>query len=205
MKRISQYPVFDYELTTAADAFFRRFKLCSVLKRANAYKSRGIPAVTVFQGLFNLVFNNRSLFMDLKTGTNYSKTGKDTFYRFINSCSVNWMRFTSLLAERIINTHLLPDMIGNLRSFSKQSFRCPKCKLSYRRIPISGKCNKCGGPVKATMHKGNVVKYLGISKYMAEHYSLSAYTNQRIQVTEMNINSTFGEEEKSQMDLSDFF
>ena len=104
MKRISQYSVFDYELTTAADAFFRRFKLCSVLKRANAYKSRGIPAVTVFQGLFNLVFNNRSLFMDLKTGTNYSKTGKDTFYRFINSCSVNWMRFTSLLAERIINS-----------------------------------------------------------------------------------------------------
>lgn len=48
MKRISQYSVFDYELTTASDAFFRRFKLCSVLKRSNAYKSRGIPAVTVF-------------------------------------------------------------------------------------------------------------------------------------------------------------
>jgi DNA polymerase II large subunit len=59
--------------------------------------------------------------------------------------------------------------------------------------------------VKATMHKGNVTKYLEISKYMAEHYTLSAYTNQRIQVTEMNINSTFGEEEKTQMDLSDFF
>ena len=42
--------------------------------------------------------------MELKTGTNSSKTGKDTFYRFINSCSVNWMRFTSLLAERIINS-----------------------------------------------------------------------------------------------------
>lgn len=103
MKRISQSPVFDYELTTAADAFFRRFKLCSVLKRANVYKTKGIPAVTVFQGPFNLVFSNRSLFMELKTGTNSSKSGKDTFYRFINSCSVNWMRFTSLLAERIIN------------------------------------------------------------------------------------------------------
>lgn len=112
---------------------------------------------------------------------------------------------TNDLAERIINSHLMPDMIGNLRSFSKQAFRCPKCKTSYRRIPVSGKCNKCGGPVKATMHKGNVTKYLEISKYMAEHYTLSDYTNQRIQVTEMNINSTFGEEEKVQMDLSDFF
>ncbi|MCF0248563.1 MAG: DNA polymerase II large subunit, partial [Synergistes sp.] len=32
---------------------------------------------------------------------------------------------TDDLAERIINSHLMPDMIGNLRSFSKQSFRCP--------------------------------------------------------------------------------
>ena len=40
---------------------------------------------------------------------------------------------------------------------------------------------------------------------MAEHYQLSEYTNQRIAVTEMNIWSTFGQEEKQQMDLSDFF
>ncbi len=112
---------------------------------------------------------------------------------------------TDDLAERIINSHLMPDMIGNLRSFSKQSFRCPKCKASYRRIPVSGKCPRCGSVVKATMHKGNVTKYLEIAKYMAEHYSLSEYTNQRIQVTEMNIWSTFGQEEKTQMDLSDFF
>ncbi|MDO9543591.1 MAG: transposase [Synergistaceae bacterium] len=104
MKRISQTLNFDYELTATTDAFFRRFKLCSVLKKANVYKPRGIPAVSVFQKLFNLAFNNRSLFMELKTGTNSYKTGKDTFYRFINSCSVNWGRFTSLLAERIINS-----------------------------------------------------------------------------------------------------
>ncbi|MDO5846451.1 MAG: DNA polymerase II large subunit, partial [Methanocorpusculum sp.] len=112
---------------------------------------------------------------------------------------------TNNLAERILNSHLMPDMIGNLRSFSKQSFRCPKCKSSFRRMTLSGKCTKCGGPLKATMHKGNVTKYLEISKYMAEHYHLSAYTVQRIQVVEMNILSTFGEEEKVQMDLSDFF
>ncbi len=112
---------------------------------------------------------------------------------------------TNDLAERIINSHLMPDMIGNLRSFSKQSFRCPRCKTSFRRIPISGKCTKCGAVLKATMHKGNVTKYLEIAKYMAEHYQLSEYTNQRIAVTEMNIWSTFGQEEKQQMDLSDFF
>jgi DNA polymerase II large subunit len=99
----------------------------------------------------------------------------------------------------------MPDMIGNLRSFSKQSFRCPKCKTSHRRMTLSGKCPKCGGPLKATMHKGNVTKYLEIAKTMSDTYNLSGYTDQRIKVIEMNILSTFGEEEKVQMDLSDFF
>jgi len=42
MKRIPQTLNFDYELSSTTDAFFRRFKLCSVLKKANAYKSRGL-------------------------------------------------------------------------------------------------------------------------------------------------------------------
>lgn len=49
MKRISQTLNFDYEISTATDAFFRRFKLCSVLKKVNAYKSRGVPAVSIFK------------------------------------------------------------------------------------------------------------------------------------------------------------
>ncbi len=112
---------------------------------------------------------------------------------------------TDDLAERILNSHLMPDMIGNLRSFSKQKFNCPKCKTGYRRSTISGKCPKCGSPLKPTMHKGNVTKYLGIAKYMREHYNLSLYASQRIEVIEKSIVSTFGEEEKTQMDLSDFF
>jgi len=112
---------------------------------------------------------------------------------------------TDNLAERILNSHLMPDIIGNLRSFSKQKYRCPKCKTSYRRPTLTGKCTKCGSPLKATMHKGNVIKYIEVAKYMAEHYELSQYAKQRVQVIEMNINSTFGEEEKEQMDLSAFF
>jgi hypothetical protein len=36
---------------------------------------------------------------------------KDVFYRFLNSCRINWMRFTVLLAGKIIN-----DNIVNLTS-----------------------------------------------------------------------------------------
>lgn len=112
---------------------------------------------------------------------------------------------TNDLAERILNSHLMPDMIGNLRSFSKQSFKCAKCQKKFRRMTVSGKCTQCGGTLKPTIHKGNVVKYLNIAKWMVENYNLSLYTQQRVQVTEMNIESTFGQEEKVQMDLSDFF
>ena len=112
---------------------------------------------------------------------------------------------TNDLAERILNSHLMPDMIGNLRSFSKQAFTCSKCRKKFRRMPVSGKCTQCGGALKATMHRGNVTKYLEIAKYMAENYHLSLYAEQRVKVTEMNIDSTFGEEEKVQMNLSEFF
>ena len=99
----------------------------------------------------------------------------------------------------------MPDMMGSVCCVAKKSCRGQMGKASYRRSPISGKWKKCGSVLKARMHKGNVTKYLEIAKYMAEHYRLSEYTNQRMAVTEMNIWSTFGQEEKQQMDLSDFF
>ncbi|MGA1820046.1 MAG: DNA polymerase II large subunit, partial [Thermoplasmatota archaeon] len=46
------------------------------------------------------------------------------------------------VAERVLTTHLLPDLIGNLRSFAQQSFRCTKCGTKYRRITLTGKCTK---------------------------------------------------------------
>ncbi|MCK4615126.1 MAG: DNA polymerase II large subunit, partial [Thermoplasmata archaeon] len=42
------------------------------------------------------------------------------------------------MARRVIESHFLPDIIGNMNSFSKQSFRCVKCNTVYRRIPLKG-------------------------------------------------------------------
>ncbi|MFU8767500.1 MAG: DNA polymerase II large subunit, partial [Candidatus Methanoperedens sp.] len=44
------------------------------------------------------------------------------------------------VAERVINSHFLPDLIGNLRSFSRQKVRCTKCNAKYRRPPLRGNC-----------------------------------------------------------------
>ncbi|HMK46523.1 MAG TPA: DNA polymerase II large subunit, partial [Methanocella sp.] len=47
------------------------------------------------------------------------------------------------VAERVINSHFLPDLIGNLRAFSTQQMRCVKCGARYRRPPLTGTCPKC--------------------------------------------------------------
>jgi DNA polymerase II large subunit len=107
------------------------------------------------------------------------------------------------VAERVLQTHFIRDLQGNLGAFSKQKFRCTKCNTSYRRMPLSGKC-RCGGNVIPTVHEGSVKKYLQMSKDICERFTISEYTRQRIDVIDMNIESTFGEEKVEQLGLADF-
>ena len=104
----------------------------------------------------------------------------------------------------VIDKHFLPDMAGNLRSFSAQSVRCTKCNEKYRRIPLSGLC-KCGNTLILTVHEGSVKKYLEVSKEMGEKYGLSEYTRQRIAIMEMSMTSLFDNDKVKKCKLSDFF
>jgi DNA polymerase II large subunit len=94
------------------------------------------------------------------------------------------------VAERLINAHLLPDMLGNLKKFTTQGFRCTSCGTKYRRMPVNGGC-KCSNGVSLTVHPGSVTKYLEITKALASRYDVSAYTRQRIELVEMSMASLF--------------
>lgn len=107
------------------------------------------------------------------------------------------------VAERVLQTHFIRDLQGNLGAFAKQKFRCTKCNTSYRRMPLSGKC-RCGGTVIPTVHEGSVKKYLKMSQEICEDFNISEYTRQRVEVINMNIESTFGEEKIEQLGLADF-
>ena len=109
------------------------------------------------------------------------------------------------VAERIITSHFLPDIIGNLRAFSRQEFRCVDCNQKYRRPPLLGKCLRCGGKLTLTVHEGGIVKYLEISKQLSKRYRLSEYTKQRLKLIEFEINSLFESELERQIKISDFF
>ncbi|WP_258083499.1 DNA-directed DNA polymerase II large subunit [Thermococcus thermotolerans] len=95
------------------------------------------------------------------------------------------------VAETIINSHLVPDLRGNLRSFTRQEFRCVKCNTKYRRPPLTGKCPKCGGKIVLTVSKGAIEKYLPTAKMLVTKYNVLDYTRQRICLTEKDIKTLF--------------
>ena len=109
------------------------------------------------------------------------------------------------VATRVLNKHFLPDMIGNLRSFSTQTVRCTKCGEKYRRMPLAGKCTKCGNALTLTVHEASVKKYLEISKTIGEKYGLDTYTRERIDILEMSMDSVFNNDKVKKCKLSDFF
>jgi Archaeal DNA polymerase II, large subunit len=99
----------------------------------------------------------------------------------------------------------LPDIIGNLRAFSKQTFRCIKCEAKYRRPPLSGTCQKCGGGnIILTVHEGAVRKYVEVSKEVAIKYGVSEYTRARIELLEQDIIQTFENHKIKKTSLTDF-
>ena len=95
--------------------FFRRYQVSSILKKCNAYKEQGFSVIMLVQYLFCLVFRNRSMFLDMQS-EKAPEFKKDTVYRLKNSTHIDWKRFTTLLASRIIC-----DTIGPLTSENRRN------------------------------------------------------------------------------------
>nr|QNO54654.1 DNA polymerase II large subunit [Methanosarcinales archaeon ANME-1 ERB7] len=108
------------------------------------------------------------------------------------------------MAEAVIENHFLRDIKGNLRAFGSQRMRCSKCNAKYRRIPLSGKCTRCGSKILPTVHIASVKKYLDVSLRMAKEYHLSDYTRQRLELLQKDVNTLFPDAGKQQKALTDF-
>ena len=107
------------------------------------------------------------------------------------------------VVHRVITKHFLPDLIGNLKSFSGQKFRCTKCGESYRRVPLIGHCY-CGNKLNLTVYEASVKKYLEVTSRIGRDYGVSEYTQQRIRLIERSITSIFGEATDPPMTLDAF-
>lgn len=108
------------------------------------------------------------------------------------------------VAERIIEYHFLPDLIGNLRAFARQETRCLDCNRKYRRMPLSGECRECGGRVNLTVHEGSVNKYLDTAIRVAEEFDCREYTKQRLEILKQQLESIFENDHNKPSTLGDF-
>jgi DNA polymerase II large subunit len=107
------------------------------------------------------------------------------------------------VAEKVIQSHFVPDLIGNLRAFSRQGVRC-KCGAKFRRIPLRGTCPKCGSKLILTVSKGAVEKYMDVSQKMAEKYNASEYIKQRLELIKEGIDNLFENDKRKQVKIEDF-
>jgi len=110
---------------------------------------------------------------------------------------------TKEIVSFVITTHLIPDIMGNLRAYGRQRFRCTACGQSYRRIPLLQYCT-CGNHLIQTITRGSVEKYLKLAKRLVEKYDVGAYLTGRIYTLSDEIELVFGKSKGDQLLLTDY-
>ena len=97
----------------------------------------------------------------------------------------------------VLNAHFLPDVMGNLRSYGTQKFRCKVCGTSHRRPPLSGRCGaprsggRCDGELLSTVYEASVRKYLLLAQRLGAMEGITPYVRQRIQLLGDSIATLF--------------
>jgi DNA polymerase II large subunit len=100
------------------------------------------------------------------------------------------------VARKVLGTHILRDLVGNLRTFTSQRSRCSKCNWKPRRAPLKGVCVKCGGKLGPTVFRAGVEKYLQVAFDMVKRYNVGEYYRQRLDLIKVELDETFKPEEE---------
>jgi DNA polymerase II large subunit len=112
------------------------------------------------------------------------------------------------VALRVLTSHFMKDIVGNLRAFTRQKFRCLDCNRKYRRPPLKGVCLRCGGRLSQTVYQGGIEKYLAPALDLVEDFSLNPYYQDRLALVKKELASIFKEEMEEELDrqisLTDF-
>ena len=108
------------------------------------------------------------------------------------------------VARKVLTTHFIRDIMGNLRAFTTQNFRCKSCNKRFRRLPLQGKCPRCGGALTLTVYRGGIEKYLDAARKLVRRYGLSDYYAQRLSLVEDEIRLLFEGDKPKQVRLKDF-
>lgn len=108
MSIVSQSPSTEQPLTSKIDRFFKERRIGALLKQSNFYKECGFTCLEVFKFIFMLIFSQKNLYQTLQKEDTADRPGKDTVYRFLNSCHYNWRKFLLLLSWTLIQIQFAP-------------------------------------------------------------------------------------------------
>ena len=112
------------------------------------------------------------------------------------------------VAVKVLSTHILRDLVGNLRTFTSQRVRCMKCGSKPRRVPLGGVCHRCGGKLVSTVFRAGVEKYIEVATEMVQRYNIRPYYHQRLDLIKLELAETFKtapvEKEEKTILISDF-
>jgi len=83
--------------------FYTQYRLGARLKKAGAYKQKGIPVARIIQYLIALIYTGKSMFQDMRSSTPLAQGfSKDTVYRLLNHPSINWYELLLALAVKVV-------------------------------------------------------------------------------------------------------
>lgn len=185
------------------EATWKQAKAADVADMTETIKNRIGDARQFFDYGFTHLTNTlitkaeRSAYSTLNTMEEKLKMQFDTA-KLINAVDANEV------AAMVLTTHILPDIIGNMRSYSSQTFRCTTCGAKFRRMPLMGKCIDCGCALIQTVTRGAVEKYLGIATDMCKQYEINDYLRSRIESIALELKLIFKEEKRTQSSMMEF-
>ncbi len=96
----------EKKVSNAILQFLTAYGILQLLRKCGGSKLKGIPSKDIFIYTLTNAFRAGSFYMQQKLDRFREGFSKNTYYRFLMSPRTNWLRFTTLLSEHIINGHL---------------------------------------------------------------------------------------------------
>ena len=103
MSIVSLNSVDEKNVSHAITNFISNFRIVSLLRKCGAAKLKGTPSLLLFTYILTNAFRAGSFYMQNQMGTFQESFSKNTYYRFLMNPHANWLRFTTLLSQKIIN------------------------------------------------------------------------------------------------------
>ena len=149
---------------------FSKFNIGKFLNKCNFTKEKGISPTKLLQYKVENIFASQSMYMQHKLGTFKENFSKNTFYRFFNDLRINWEKFTTTLAKKVVDTltpitseervnaFIIDDSLFE-RSSGKCTELCSKVfdhtnghyKLGYRLLTLGWTDGNTFIPVNSTL------------------------------------------------------